>query len=184
MNAFEKLHCAQLKLKLIQSILQNFKKLSFIIHTCSWDHKVFVLLKSECVKVNVGNEKESPSMWGIIEFPLALVSIKQHGDRAQRLAWPDNVFFPSLEQTLTAAPHWLACNLLTWADTQSLRQFSPHLSPWQLPLTPFHPKLPKTVISAHSLIHVWNDVRIVDYCSKISWTQGLIDTPTSWGPSF
>lgn len=41
---------------------------------------------------------------------------------------------------------------------------------------PFHLKLPK-----FPLIHVQNAVQIVDYCTKISWTQGLIDTPTSWG---
>lgn len=97
------------------------------------------------------------------------------------------MYSPSLGQMVIATPHWLGCNLQLWADTQSLRQFSPQLSPWQLSVFhPFHLKLAEAVISAPSLIHFSNGVQIVDdcCCQKISQTHHSLTPPTSQGPFF
>lgn len=95
------------------------------------------------------------------------------------------MYFPSLGQIVIATPHWLGCSLQLCADTQSLRQFSPQLSPWQLPVFhPFHLKLAKAVISAPALIHFLNGVQIVDdcWCQKKSPKCTTHWHPTSRGP--
>lgn len=74
------------------------------------------------------------------------------------------MYFPSLGQMVIAAPLWLAGNLHGGADTQSARQFSSQLSPWQPPFNPFHLKLVDAVISAQSRTHFSNGEQIVDYC--------------------
>lgn len=87
------------------------------------------------------------------------------------------MYFPCVGQMATPTPHWIGCNLQPWADTQSFRQFSPQLSPWQLPVFhPFHLKLAKAVISALSLIHFSNGVQIVDDC----WCQKFPKRTTHW----
>lgn len=67
----------------------------------------------------------------------------------------------------------------THTDTQSPRQFSPHLSPWQPSLTPFHLKLAEAVVSARRLNHFTNGVQIVvDWsCQKVPQTQQLLNIP-------
>lgn len=77
------------------------------------------------------------------------------------------MYFPSLGQMVIATPHWLGSSLRLWADSQSPRQFSPQLSPRQLPVFHlFHPKLSKAVIFVPLLIYFSNGVQIVDDCRR------------------
>lgn len=95
------------------------------------------------------------------------------------------MYFPSLGQMVIATPHWLGSSLRLWADSQSPRQFSPQLSPRQLPVFHlFHPKLSKAVIFIPLLIYFSNGVQIVDDCrrkKKNFHKAPLIDIPTSRG---
>lgn len=130
----------------------------------------------------------SPWLCGVMAVPWMLVSIRQHSHTRWGESGPALImYFPSLGQMVTATLPWLACNLHRGADTQSARQFSAQLSPWQPPFDPFSSEIGGCChirSLAHSFLKWRTDCWLLRM-SEIAWTCHSVTTPPTerlyWG---